>query len=706
MYRVYTVVFMVMVIFFITCVKENEHVSWNNPLDPNGSDYFPPVVKLTKDTSINAYDTLQLVSQATVTHTPVFAYIWYRLALSGDTLQVTDSLITNLTVKKFSYTKRDTGLHYTGIRVIDNLRLPSQMKVCTVRVSVKRPPKPVAMNDTVFPVKDTAKLTVKTDDTLTKYLKKWYWYDNDTLVAITDSVFTKGVFNANDTGKAHIIKVHGVYVWGIDTVQGPPDTAIVTVKLYAPVVKMVTKDTAIAIMDTFKIAATGSDTTRNILKYYWYIRKLNFRDSTDSGEIKKAFGKNDTGVQTVTVWARDDDNIIGAVDSVRITVKLYPPAVKAMKDTSILLRDTVKIYAFGSDSNGSIRKYYWAFDNAAFKDSTDSNFIHKSFKDTGIHGVKVKVYDDDGISSQTDSLKVTVGYKKPVVIPMNDTSVAINDSFTVHTSADDTDGTIEKYYWALDGVAFKDSTEIGQIKTIFKTAGTKPIKIRVRDNDDFFSETGSFNVNVHLYPPSVIPMNDTTVKINASFYLHADGYDTNGAIIGYVWALDGRNFRDTTKTGRILTIRKSDGPDTVLVRAMDDDSIFSQTKKIILTITFKRPVIYSITNSPAYVNQLCTLRVTAGDTDGIVEKYFWNMDALGSTSYRDSSTESFFIYPYTSAGLKRMEVRVRDNDGKYSEESFIYITVTIKPGLQSVEYYQDIVPMKRKHPDINGRKQQ
>ncbi len=65
----------------------------------------------------------------------------------------------------------------------------------------------------------------------------------------------------------------------------------------------------------------------------------------------------------------------------------------------------------------------------------------------------------------------------PTVIAMDDTSVLINDTVTLHASSRDENGLVTKYIWALDGVNFSDTTD-SLFKTVFTSEGIKNIKIK------------------------------------------------------------------------------------------------------------------------------------------------------------------------------------------------------------------------------------
>jgi hypothetical protein len=99
-------------------------------------------------------------------------------------------------------------------------------------------------------------------------------------------------------------------------------------------------------------------------------------------------------------------------------------------------------------------------------------------------------------------------WNPPSVTAMSDTTVALSDSFFIHATASDANGTVKKYLWAFDGVNFKDSTDSGRIKTAFTTAGVKTVKVKARDNDGVVSQPDSCAITV-LPPPTLISPADS-----------------------------------------------------------------------------------------------------------------------------------------------------------------------------------------------------
>jgi hypothetical protein len=58
----------------------------------------------------------------------------------------------------------------------------------------------------------------------------------------------------------------------------------------------------------------------------------------------------------------------------------------------------------------------------------------------------------------------------PTVIAMDDTTVFINDTVTLHVSYKDENGYVDTYFWAVDGNNFADTSD-SLFETVFTSSG-------------------------------------------------------------------------------------------------------------------------------------------------------------------------------------------------------------------------------------------
>jgi uncharacterized cupredoxin-like copper-binding protein len=310
----------------------------------------------------------------------------------------------------------------------------------------------------------------------------------------------------------------------------------------------------------------------------------------------------------------------------------HPPTVVAMNDTSVAIDDSIYVHAVGTDTNGTIRKYLWALDGVAFKDSTDSGRIITVFVSAGVQTVLVNVLDDDGIVSATDTVHVTVHSYAPKVIVMADTSVAINDSFYVHAVGTDTNGTIQKYLWALDGSAFKDSTDSGRVKAAFITSGVKPVLVKVRDDDGIVSIADTVQVTVKVAPSITAQPQSQTVAPGQSVTFSVTA--TGTAPLSYQWYKGGTAISGATSSSYSLSNVQAANAGTYTVTVSNGTLPNATSNGAVLTVTAAAP---SITTQPqsqtVAPGQSVTFSVTATGTAPLSYQWYQNGNAIsGATS--------------------------------------------------------------------------
>jgi hypothetical protein len=219
--------------------------------------------------------------------------------------------------------------------------------------------------------------------------------------------------------------------------------------------------------------------------------------------------------------------------------------VTAMKDTVVAINDSFFIHATGTNVNGTVKRYFWALDGKNYDSITDGGRIKTAFATSGVKLVLVKASNDTGVASlRADTVNITVHSYAPVVVAMPDTTIAINDTILIQAAGSDTNGTIKKYYWALDSMKYRDSTVGGYIKTAYKTAGIKDVLVKVRDDDGIFSKTDTVKITVYTYM-----IDPTTVSIG----------DSGGSGYVYVTAIDDSAWTATTNVSWISITSGSSG---------------------------------------------------------------------------------------------------------------------------------------------------
>ncbi|OGJ89209.1 MAG: hypothetical protein A2268_13410 [Candidatus Raymondbacteria bacterium RifOxyA12_full_50_37] len=321
----------------------------------------------------------------------------------------------------------------------------------------------------------------------------------------------------------------------------------------------------------------------------------------------------------------------------------HAPTATAMADTSVAIYDTVVLYAAGSDENGTIARYEWrGIEDAALSGNTTDSIYRVVFDTAGTQRVRLRTKDNDGLYSDWDTITITVHLYPPMVIAMADFDAAIRDSITLHASGSDTNGTVDTYIWRTRNNSWKDTVSDSVCTAYFTTAKVCTLLVKVLDDDAIVSAEDTVILTLHLYSPTVIAMDDSSVGVSDSFYVHATASDTNGTIIKYAWALDGVHYNDTTAVNRKKTAFASTGIKTIRVRAIDDDSIASASDSVRITVKDNTP----INVFPANNATVTTLKPSIQWVAGFYNDHFKVLlDTVNPplTAVDASTTDTFYI---------------------------------------------------------------
>jgi hypothetical protein len=636
-----------------------------------------------QDTSVSINDSFYVHVSTNNPGSSIFKFVWEISELGiKDTLQ--DSL--------FEISFKDTGNFRIVVYAINQKNLLSDPDTFKISVFAKPPITKMITSDSVFSVYDTVNFTVASFDS-DGVVKAYLWSFDGQKFDTTKEAYYKKNWKSDSAGKKSL------YVKCID------DDSLLS-KLIAfnfeivqgrPIVKSM-HDTTIFVNDSVILHATGIDSNGTINKYLWSYDGNNFDTTIDS--ISKAIWAIDKpGQKTLFVKVIDDDGLVSDIDSTHINVLLGSPKVHAMDDTVIHVNDSLILHFSATDTNGTIKSYLWSFDNVNWDSTTDS--YKKSYWPVSNYGKKVlyvKAIDDDGIVSSIDSSVIMVHLMAPVINTIEDTVVTINDTIILNATATDSNGTIAKFVWTTDGKSFDTTTTgsykafwplsiYGQKSDFLKALETEGIiqkndsifreiaQVYAIDNDGISSKTAYIMLKFNLYRPTVKTMSDTTVAVNDSVMLHATGFDTNGTIKQYLWSLNKSSF-DTTEGPHFKTIwsPKAFGLKKVFVKVIDDDGLVSELDSTRITVHQYAPVVFAINDfgqmkdtTISFTDSLL-VPISATDTNGKIEKYYWD---IGADGWNDSTLppEAMRFIKFPSGGYVTIVVGAKDDDGIMGTDS-------------------------------------
>jgi len=159
-----------------------------------------------------------------------------------------------------------------------------------------------------------------------------------------------------------------------------------------------------------------------------------------------------------------------------------------------------------TDSDGTIVKYEWDLDNNGTfeKDNSSSKTVSQVYNRAGTLDVKLRVTDNQGVTGETTrSLKINAAPVSSFTVSPSSAQTGQTVTFDGSASTD-SDGTIAKYEWDLDGDGTFE-TNTGTTPTTsrsYATAATLSVKLRVTDNNGGLAETTRpLQINAPAQPP-------------------------------------------------------------------------------------------------------------------------------------------------------------------------------------------------------------
>ena len=306
--------------------------------------------------------------------------------------------------------------------------------------------------------------------------------------------------------------------------------------------------------EVVSVSATAIDSDGNVTLSEWLVGGSVVATGTSANL------NLDDGSTQVTFRAIDND---GEMASSTVSITVSPPSTSNVapaitvawgslniSDTDGRSGEAVTFSATATDSDGSIAVTQWLVDGSIEATGTSATL---SLSD-GPNSVAFLARDNEG---ETQSATVTVNVSAPVlntdpvvVISGGDRSISDTDgsageSVSVSATATDSDGTVVKTEWLVNGAV----VATGQTAQITLSDGSNAVRFRATDNSGgSASETVIITV-LEPPPPNVAPI--VTIALGNGSYI--DAVDTDGGVYEVV-SLSGTA---TDSDGSIATLEWS-----------------------------------------------------------------------------------------------------------------------------------------------------
>jgi YD repeat-containing protein len=266
--------------------------------------------------------------------------------------------------------------------------------------------------------------------------------------------------------------------------------------------------------------SASSDPDGTIANYKWDLDG-NGTFETDTGSVSSVTNSYPTA-RSITVNLRVTDNGSSSGDaSHAVTIQTKSPTASfTITPDSLPTGELVAFDGLASiDPDGTIAKYEWDLDgDGTFEtDTGTTGTTSRTYSTATVLTIKLRVTDNDGASNETSGTLTVTNRLPTASFSASPASAAAGDVVSFDGSGStDTDGTISKYEWDLDGNgSFEtDTGAIPTAMTSYPMAVTLTVMLRVTDDKGGLAEAShSLTVN----PPAPKPVTPLTTPPQAAF---------------------------------------------------------------------------------------------------------------------------------------------------------------------------------------------
>jgi len=420
--------------------------------------------------------------------------------------------------------------------------------------------------------------------------------------------------------------------------------------------------------------ADGDELDRdNVDSYEWDIDGDGAYERTTDGPTATVV-YDSSGAVNATLRVTD---IFGASVARSALVRVNaPPSAAVTGDTTVRTGADATLDAAGTvDPDGNVTAYRWDVDGDGDAEQTGETAT-VSFGDDGTYSVALTVTDDDGATNATTT-NVTVLNRPPEATPSaNETEPLVGAPVAFDaTESADSDGTIERYEWDLDGDGDFER-EGATVTTAFSDPGTKTVTARVTDDDGATNET-TVSVDVNAPPTASLDVTSSVYTGSAVTVDGTDSADPDGEVVDYAWTIEGASAE-----GPNGTVSFGDDGTYEVSLTVTDDAGATDTATANVTVLNRPPVPVSVveTATPVVGEPVAFDAAGSSDPDGSVDAYRWDLDGDEETEANGSTASAV----YDTYGTHTATVTAVDDDDADNETAVtFYVNAPPEPAVNT-----------------------
>ncbi len=372
------------------------------------------------------------------------------------------------------------------------------------------------------------------------------------------------------------------------------------------------------------------------------------------------------GVDTLLQFSlvvTDDKGLASSADTVNVLVTSnYAPIADAGMDRSVPEASTVSLSGTGSDTDGSVVAYQWTqvagpAVSLSGADTPNPQFTAPSLTADGNLEFRLVVIDDDGASSDADTLSITVCNReesgcKPTASAGTDHSALVGEVVVLDgTNSHDPQNQTLSYEWlqvAGPAVSLSDvhSAQPEFVVPVVSVNTPLSFKLIVTDSDGNISDAALVNIIINVVNTAPVAEAPAVMAIRAGATLVLDGsasYDPESDQLSYIWQQTGGPALSLSnsfaKQPTAVVPLSALGQTLIFKLTVSDGLLQSSEKTISVNVNANSaPVLNMDSQLLAAQNKEVALHATAQDPDGDNLQFVWEQIQGGSVALIGADT--------------------------------------------------------------------
>jgi PKD repeat protein len=431
---------------------------------------------------------------------------------------------------------------------------------------------------------------------------------------------------------------------------------------------------------TFTSTSTDPDGADDITKTEWDVDGNGFNDGTGV-QITRSFST--PGSKSVRARVTDSAGVTSIATRLVTVQNLSPTARFDYSPAAPQKNQAVTFTSKATDPDGPPPStIQWDFNNDGVYDKTGTS-VQQTFAATGLVIVRQRVTDNNGATDEYQ-LAISVGGNNPPTAsiggPVTFQSLT---SVTFTATVADTDGSVVKYEWDLDGDGDYDVSGATKqtVTTQYPTPGPRTVGLRVTD-DDGANGTAQRAITVgNRLPNASFTASKLNTLRNQPVTLDASAStDPEGTPVMIDWDLDNNGTWEKSGTPTTV-IFPTLGFKTVKLRVTDADGGSATASTVITAVNANPAADFSHFPLSPSLSESIEFDAVATDVDGTIVKYEWDFDGNRTID----ATGPVVSKKFSTIGTKNVMLRVTDNDGGMAE-SFNPIVIGNHPPAAAFEF--------------------